>query len=76
MPKVKTRLAAGAGGGGGAAPTVMVATPWMDSVAPEASVAVAVSVRVAEPTPTAVIIAPFGVAGSGATVKTVGSELT
>lgn len=44
------------------------------SVAPLSSVAVAVADRVAVPTPTLVMMAPFGVAGSVATVNTVGSD--
>lgn len=75
-------VSAAAGAGGTTdADRMMVATPVITSVVvPSSSVAVAVSVKVKDAVvpaggfATAVIIAPFGVAGSTATVPTVGSE--
>ncbi len=76
VPKLPTSATAGEGGGGGAELTTTVSAPVIVSVVlPSGSVASAELWMVALPAPTEVIMAPFGVLGSGATVNTVGSEL-
>ncbi len=76
VPTVKSMAdATGGGGGGGGAVTVTVSVPEIVSgVLPSGSVAVATSDNVAVPAPTLVMIAPFGVLGSAATVNTVSSD--
>lgn len=77
---MNTSAAAGAGTTTGT-DRMIVAVPVMTSVVvPSGSVAVAVSVKVADAVvpgagfATDVMMAPFGVAGSVATVNTVGSD--
>lgn len=71
-------MAAG-GGGGGVVTTVTVSVPWTFSVFPSASVAVAVAVNTAASglvggVPAVAIPRVLGLAGSGATENTAGSE--